>query len=115
MKPSPPCHRDTGRPLEGRCPRTSRSARATWGRDTRTRPRDRGSPCVPPGSTARASRCWGGLGTGTFLAYLVLGLRWVPDCGGVAYGLPLPWLQTHMGSSMEFDWSVLALLVDGLS
>ena len=56
----------------------------------------------------------GGLGLGTTLACYVLGLRWVPDCGGVAYGTPMPWLQTNMGSSMEFDWSVLALVGDGL-
>jgi len=56
----------------------------------------------------------GGLGVGSTLANFVLGLRWVPDCGGVAYGFPMPWLQTNMGSSMEFNWSLPALLVDGL-
>ena len=56
----------------------------------------------------------GGLGLGTVLSAYMLGLRWVPDCGGVAYGFPMPWLQTNMGSSQEFEWSPVVLHGNGL-
>lgn len=39
-------------------------------------------------------------------------LQWTPDCGGVAYGFPLPFVQTSMASSLLFQLSVPALVVN---
>ena len=39
-------------------------------------------------------------------------LQWVPDCGGISYGFPLPYLQTSLASSLEFQWFALPWVVD---
>jgi len=42
-------------------------------------------------------------------------LRWSPDCGGVAYGFPLPYVQTFPASSLEFELYWGPLLLDLLA
>lgn len=53
----------------------------------------------------------GGLGLGTSLACYVLGLRWVPDCGGVAYGAPamllLWWALRALARRGRLQWVLL--------
>jgi hypothetical protein len=31
-------------------------------------------------------------------------LAWVPDCGGISYGMPWPYLTSFTPGSIEFDW-----------
>jgi len=47
-------------------------------------------------------------------AVQLLTLSWVPDCGGVSYGVPLRYLQSWMASSCTFDLYVIPFLVDVL-
>ena len=42
----------------------------------------------------------------------LVSLEWVPDCGGVAYGMPLPYLRTFVASSITFDWFAACWLLD---
>ncbi|MEM6531077.1 MAG: hypothetical protein AAF654_00570 [Myxococcota bacterium] len=39
-------------------------------------------------------------------------LRWVPDCGGVAYGFPLPFRQTVISSSLRFRYFLWPFVCD---
>jgi hypothetical protein len=42
----------------------------------------------------------------------LLTLQWTPDCGGLSYGLPLPYLEASMASSLEFELHLGPFLVD---
>jgi hypothetical protein len=57
--------------------------------------------------------CLLGIGWAAMLVELVT-LEWVPDCGGISYGLPLPYLTTFTPGSMEFDWFLAPWLVNVL-
>ncbi|MEO1174498.1 MAG: hypothetical protein AAFX94_20955, partial [Myxococcota bacterium] len=39
-------------------------------------------------------------------------LRWTPDCGGVAYGFPLPFRATSVVSSLEMHYFLVPLILD---
>lgn len=41
-----------------------------------------------------------------------LTLAWVPDCGGVSYGLPLAYVQTSLASSLEFNLFLARFALD---
>jgi hypothetical protein len=48
-------------------------------------------------------------------AVQLLTLRWTPDCGGVAYGAPLPYVATSLASSLEFRFLALPFALDLLA
>jgi hypothetical protein len=45
----------------------------------------------------------------------LLTVRWTPDCGGVAYGAPLPYVVTSLASSLEFHFLVAPFVLDLLT
>jgi len=53
-------------------------------------------------------------GWALFLVQFVT-LEWTPDCGGLSFGMPLPFATAWMGSSQAFDVYVGPLLLNAVS
>ena len=51
----------------------------------------------------------------SMLLVIFVTIEWTPDCGGIVYGLPLPFLSTCMASSWEFNFFVGPFLIDTLT